>query len=90
MGTVGVRELRQYATRVLQRVRKGEVVGVTDRGVLVAQIVPVPDDPWLAAEQAGTVIAPRRQGNVADIPTPPESPGQSATEILAELRDTGL
>jgi prevent-host-death family protein len=88
MDTVGVRELRQYATQVLRRVRQGEVVGVTDRGVLVAQIVPVPEDAWLAAEHAGTVVSPRHSGNVCDIPTPVPGPGPSASEILSGLRDT--
>lgn len=83
-----MRELRQYATRVLHRVRRGEVVGVTDRGALVARIVPVPDDPWLAAEQAGTVVPPTSPGNLADILLPPAGPEPSASELLADLRDT--
>jgi prevent-host-death family protein len=37
---IGVRELRQHASRYLARVRAGETVEVTDRGVLVALLVP--------------------------------------------------
>lgn len=37
---IGVRELRQHASRYLDRVRAGETVEVTDRGQLVALLVP--------------------------------------------------
>jgi prevent-host-death family protein len=37
---IGVRELRQHASRYLDRVKSGETVEVTERGRLVALIVP--------------------------------------------------
>jgi prevent-host-death family protein len=37
---VGVRELRQHASRYLDRVKSGETVEVTERGQLVALLVP--------------------------------------------------
>lgn len=37
---IGVRELRQHASRYLERVKSGETVEVTDRGSLVALLVP--------------------------------------------------
>lgn len=37
---IGVRELRQNASRYLDRVRAGETVEVTDRGKLVALLTP--------------------------------------------------
>lgn len=37
---IGVRELRQHASRYLARVKAGEVVEVTERGRLVALLVP--------------------------------------------------
>src|SRR5919204_206209 len=43
MTRVGVRELKQNASSVIRRVRAGETVEVTDRGVPVALIVPVPE-----------------------------------------------
>lgn len=39
---IGIRELRQNASRYLDRVRAGETVEVTDRGELVALLVPPP------------------------------------------------
>ena len=38
---VGVRELRQQASRVLDLVKKGEVIVVTEHGKPVAEIVPI-------------------------------------------------
>ena len=40
MERIGVRELRQHATRYLGRVKAGETVEVTERGRLVALLVP--------------------------------------------------
>ena len=40
MERIGVRELRQHATRYLRRVKAGETVEVTERGQLVALLVP--------------------------------------------------
>jgi prevent-host-death family protein len=40
MERIGVRELRQHATRYLSRVKAGETVEVTERGQLVALLVP--------------------------------------------------
>lgn len=42
--TVGVRALKERLSAYLARVRRGEVVTVTDRGVPVARLVPVEDD----------------------------------------------
>ncbi len=40
MERIGVRELRQNASRYLERVKAGESVEVTERGELVALLVP--------------------------------------------------
>ncbi|WP_152602545.1 type II toxin-antitoxin system Phd/YefM family antitoxin, partial [Mycobacterium kyorinense] len=41
MEVIGVRELRQHASRYLARVEAGEELGVTNKGRLVARLVPV-------------------------------------------------
>jgi prevent-host-death family protein len=41
--SIGLRELRHHTGAVIQRVRHGETVDVTDHGRLVARIVPVED-----------------------------------------------
>ncbi|WP_053205199.1 type II toxin-antitoxin system Phd/YefM family antitoxin [Jiangella muralis] len=40
---VGLRELRHSTGAVLARVRRGETIDVTERGRLIARIVPVED-----------------------------------------------
>ena len=40
---VGVRELKTSLSRYLGRVRDGEVIDVSDRGVLVARLIPARD-----------------------------------------------
>jgi prevent-host-death family protein len=42
-GVVGLRDLRHHTSEVLTRVRHGETIDVTDRGRLIARIVPVGD-----------------------------------------------
>ena len=53
MERVGVRELRQNASRYLRRVKSGETVEVTERGKLVALLVP----PTAAATARERLIA---------------------------------
>ena len=40
MERIGVRELRQHASRYLDQVKRGETVEVTERGQLIALLVP--------------------------------------------------
>jgi len=42
MQSIGIRELRQHASRFLRRVQHGESIEVTDRGRPIALLVPVP------------------------------------------------
>jgi len=41
MATIGIRELNQQTSQVLDRVRAGETIDITDRGVTFAEIRPV-------------------------------------------------
>lgn len=86
---VGVEELREHAPRYLAMVEAGKRVAVTDRGRLVAYLVP--------AEEGGTVLDRMRaagqvrpaRGNLMDLlPPPPAPPGaKTLTETLLEMRD---
>src|ERR1700750_552349 len=63
---VGLRELRHRTGDVLARVQRGETVDVTDRGRLIARIVPVAErvpGPTLAQLlESGRAQAARRPG----------------------------
>jgi prevent-host-death family protein len=41
MASIGIRELNQQTSQVLDRVRAGETIEITDRGIPVAEIRPV-------------------------------------------------
>lgn len=83
-----MRELRQNASRFLALVKSGERIGVTERGKLVAYLVP--------AERPGSVLDQLRaegkvreaKGNLLDLPPPPPpDDGLTASEVLAQMRD---
>jgi prevent-host-death family protein len=82
---IGVRELRQNASRYLARVKAGETVEVTERGVLVARLVPLQQsesarDRLIAAGKLVPARGPRR------LPQPMSVEGPLTSEVLDELR----
>lgn len=84
MDRIGVRELRQHASRYLARVLQGESIEVTDRGRPVARLVPIHADPWADLIAAGKVTVTEDDTDVAD-----EAPGDygvKASEVLTVLR----
>ncbi|MGH3487066.1 MAG: type II toxin-antitoxin system Phd/YefM family antitoxin [Actinopolymorphaceae bacterium] len=91
MERIGVRELRQHASRYLDKVKAGETVQVTERGQLVAFLVPPPAEitarERLIAE--GKLIPATRSFR---LPTPrPLRPGERSTaEVLVDLREERL
>ena len=84
MERIGVRELRQHASRYLERVARGESLEVTDRGRLVAHLVPVTTDPWADMIASGKVAPADGESDVVD-----ERPGDydvDASAVLAAMR----
>ena len=83
---IGVRELRQNASRYLARVKAGETVEITERGVLVARLVPLQQsesarDRLIAAGKLIPARGPRR------LPQPMTVEGPLTSEVLDELRE---
>jgi prevent-host-death family protein len=66
MERIGVRELRQHASRYLARVASGETLEVTDRGRPVAMLVPISGDDWQRLLASGRVVPPAEVGDVLD------------------------
>lgn len=77
---IGVRELRQHASRYLERVRRGESIEVTDRGRPVARLVPVQTDPWDRLLSSGRVRPASSDEDVAV-----EAPGSYGVDGSAAL-----
>lgn len=88
MRSIGIRELRQNASRYLREVKRGETVEVTDRGEPIARLVPIP-------RQEGTyerLVAEGRirpaQGDWRELgpPLKPKPDERPLSEILEETR----
>jgi prevent-host-death family protein len=85
MERIGVRELRQNASRYLARVATGETIEVTDRGRSVALLVPTGTDRWQHLIASGQVLAATDGGSVLD--DPPADFGVEASAQLAAMRE---
>jgi prevent-host-death family protein len=87
---IGIRELRQHASRYVAMARAGKRIAVTDRGKLVAYLVPA-DEPGSVLdrlEAAGQLRRATRRGFADLLPIPPAPPGEgSLSEALQEMRD---
>ncbi len=87
MEQIGVRELRQNASKYLVRVAAGETFEVTDRGRPVARLVPVEPDPWDDLVLRGLVTPAVSPGSLLSIVPAEPIPGQpTVSEALEELR----
>ncbi len=84
MDRIGVRELRQHASRYLERVAHGETLEVTDRGRPVARLVPITSDVWADMIASGRVTLAEDDTDVAD--EAPVNYDVDATAVLAEMR----
>jgi len=87
---IGIRELRQHASVYVDLVERGYTVDITNRGRLVAQMIPVrdPESPlerWIAR---GVIERAEDDGSVLEIdPYTGTAGGQpTASQALTELR----
>jgi len=90
MEAIGVRELRQHASRYLARVEAGEELGVTNNGRLVARLVPVRDAERSRAAllESGALIPARQPSNLLDVNAiAPADPKRTLSDVLNEMRD---
>jgi prevent-host-death family protein len=87
MERIGVRELRQHASRWLRRVAAGESFAVTDRGRRVALLVPAPPDEGLE-ELLASGRARVGNGHIRDLGPPLRRPRGAPlpSEALERLR----
>ncbi len=90
MEVIGVRELRQHASRYLARVEAGEELGVTNNGRLVARLVPV--QAAMRSREAlietGALIPARHPRNLLDVTAMPARDRQrNLSDVLNEMRN---
>ncbi len=91
MTRIGVRELRQNASRYLALVKAGQVVDVTERGTLIARLVP----PTPAMTERERLIATGRLvGAKSEFRLPERlvvgEGGPSTSVVLDDLREERL
>jgi prevent-host-death family protein len=90
MEVIGVRELRQHASRYLARVEAGEELGVTNNGRLVARLVPVQPAARSRAAliDAGALIPAPRPQNLLDVTAAPaRRRKRNLSDILNAMRN---
>lgn len=96
METIGVRELRQHASRWLRRVAEGETYEITVRGVPVARLSPVVPAGGALEQLAGEGLASlaaenfekafERLGPPIVVPSEAPSPSQRLIELRRDER----
>jgi prevent-host-death family protein len=84
---VGIRELKQNASAVVARVRAGDSLLVTDRGVPVARIIPIGDLTLEDRVAIGQATAPTVSLDELLASLPDDAPTTLLSDTLAELRE---
>jgi prevent-host-death family protein len=88
---IGIRELRQHASVYVDLAEKGYTVDITNRGRLVAKLMPAkdPHSPLERLIAAGVILPAEDPGDLLDIePAPPLPPGRpTASEVLLQMRE---
>lgn len=87
MEAIGVRELRQHASRYLEQVADGATIEITNHGKAVARLVPIHATAPTWADLIVTGVVTPGRGSVLDVvplPAPPTTP--SNQELLDEMR----
>jgi prevent-host-death family protein len=93
MRSIGVRELRQNASKYLRLVEAGETIEVTDRGRPVARLTPVETRKKTREQEIRDdlvrrgLLIPAKEPWVTPTPLPPKPGLPSPSEILAEMRE---
>ena len=86
--TIGVRELRQNLSVYLDRVKKGEALTVTEHGVAVAILRPLPRTSNVLDRLVAEGVATPATRSIRDIPRPllKGKLDRPLSEILDEMR----
>jgi prevent-host-death family protein len=86
MGEVPIRELNQDTASVLRRVKQGEEITVTERGSVIARLVPAQQAAHSALLASGRFHPPAVGGPVPRPPGPVRT-DREAGQFVRELRD---
>jgi prevent-host-death family protein len=82
----GVRELRQSASQILDQVKEGSVVEITEHGIPVARLVPIARSLYEEFVEAG-FITPASNPEWRPTKSPAKLKGtRSASQVLLDMR----
>jgi prevent-host-death family protein len=84
--TVGIRELKDSASAIIDRVEEGEAITVTKHGRPVARILSASTPPHLAALIADGTVRPSDGSRYMPKPTKLRGTGMSAADYVSEGR----
>ena len=84
--SVGVRELRQSASKILDQVKDGAVFEITEHGVPVARLVPITKSLYEEYIAAGLIIPAENPDWRFEMPTIKLKGKKTSTEVLMEMR----
>ena len=89
MAAVGIRELNQQTSQILDRVRAGETIEITDRGVPIAEIRPVGREQSVLARLVaeGRLTLPTIDPAVLHVLPKAELDGVSVADWLSDDRE---
>lgn len=85
MQRIGLRELRQHASRYVDRAAAGEPVEITVRGRLVAMLVPAGEGTWDELILRGEALPAPTGPDLLDEPA--QDYGFDVSAALLQLRD---
>ena len=84
--SVGVGELRQSASQILDQVKDGVTIEITEHGVPVARIVPITRSLYEEYLENGRIIPARNPDRIFTMPKGKMTKGKQLSEILIEER----
>ena len=84
--SVGVRELRQSASKILDQVKDGAVFEITEHGVPVARLVPITKSLYEEYIAAGLIIPAENPDWRFEMQTIKLKGKKTSTEVLMEMR----
>jgi antitoxin (DNA-binding transcriptional repressor) of toxin-antitoxin stability system len=93
MTSVGIRDLKNHLSRYLRKLRPGQVIAITDRGRVVAELrapasVPELPDAYSSLIAKGTIRPARESGDpLAGLGRAAPAPKGTAARLIREDRD---
>ena len=84
--SVGVRELRQSASQLLDQVKDGASIEITEHGVPIARLIPITQSLYEEYLESGRIVEARNPDRVFTMPSGKITKGKQLSEILIEER----